>query len=238
VASKLLREDLAYRLTGFLISLPPLRDRLEDLPVLADVFLKNAVQNSLKHVTKIRPETLDKLRFHHWRGNIRELKNIIEQAVAMTTSTVLIPEDIVFLGIAPPEKKLLSAISHFQQPVNISAGVDGSATNAAFPSPCSALSGEPEIGNNDAVVLLLTDELEFLPIEDRYNFLTRQKDGDLRKRILIEFIKRLRQRTGKKVQHKLLAEALDPLINGNMDYVRIRQFVCGSVSLSQLEFNK
>ena len=235
VDEKRLRPDLAYRFTQFPISLPPLRDRMEDLPQLTDVFLKRAAQKYGKYISGIRQETRDKLQSHDWGGNLRELKDVIELAVAITTSTTLLPENITFSDIMTDGTKSFSSVSQPQFYGNDSASYERTATadvDAVLPPPCSAMIDEHGLKD------VLTDKLESLPIEERYKFLSDQKDIELRKMVLIEFIRRLHQRIGKKIQHKILAEELDPLINGNRDYARIRQLVCASLTMSDLKWNK
>jgi DNA-binding NtrC family response regulator len=78
------REDLFYRLHVISISLPPLRDRKEDIPLLVQHFLeKYAEENGRPHL-EIAPEALDLLMEHDWPGNVRELENVIERAVVLT----------------------------------------------------------------------------------------------------------------------------------------------------------
>ena len=75
------REDLYYRLCVVVIRLPPLRDRKEDIPLLAEYFVRRAARNLGLPVTGIAPAAHDRLREYHWPGNIRELANVVEQAV-------------------------------------------------------------------------------------------------------------------------------------------------------------
>ena len=75
------REDLFYRINTFTIALPPLRERLEDIPFLAEYFLQRARAKVNKRVESVSPEALSLLRSYSWPGNLRELENIIERAV-------------------------------------------------------------------------------------------------------------------------------------------------------------
>lgn len=88
------REDLLYRINTFTITLPPLRERLEDLPVLAEYFLQRARAKVNKRVDAIAPRALALFRNYHWPGNLRELENIIERAVVLASSSVIEPEDL------------------------------------------------------------------------------------------------------------------------------------------------
>jgi two-component system response regulator GlrR len=88
------REDLYYRIHVIPIELPPLRERKEDIPLLAEVFLKKFGAQMKKKVQGLTPAALQRLMFHDWPGNVRELENTIEFAVAMTVQDV-ITEDLI-----------------------------------------------------------------------------------------------------------------------------------------------
>ena len=77
------REDLYYRLNVVAIDIPPLRDRKEDIPELANFFLERFAKDSGKPITGIAPEAMKLLMDYHWPGNVRELQNIIERACAL-----------------------------------------------------------------------------------------------------------------------------------------------------------
>jgi two-component system NtrC family response regulator len=88
------REDLFYRLNVFTISLPPLRSRKKDIPVIAEYYLRTFSLKSNKRITGMSPEFLAELQQHEWKGNIRELKNIIERAVILADGPQLSPGDL------------------------------------------------------------------------------------------------------------------------------------------------
>jgi two-component system response regulator AtoC len=88
------REDLYYRLNVVTIHVPPLRERPEDIPLLAHHFLRRWATATGKAVTGLAPEVLARLMAHPWPGNVRELEHVIERAVALTASSVLQPEDL------------------------------------------------------------------------------------------------------------------------------------------------
>jgi len=79
------REDLYYRLNVYPIYVPPLKERIEDIPLLADHFLKKFSVEQKKEIEGIHEEVLDFIKQHHWAGNIRELENFIERLVTLTT---------------------------------------------------------------------------------------------------------------------------------------------------------
>jgi formate hydrogenlyase transcriptional activator len=83
------REDLYYRLNVFPIIIPPLRERAEDIPLLARHFVNKYAQRMRKHIDTIPAEALDALTGYHWPGNVRELQNVIERAVILTPDAVL-----------------------------------------------------------------------------------------------------------------------------------------------------
>jgi formate hydrogenlyase transcriptional activator len=83
------RADLYYRLNVFPITLPPLREREEDIPLLAAHFIRKFAGSQGKTIEHIPDEVMEFLKNHHWPGNIRELQNFIERAVIMTTGAVL-----------------------------------------------------------------------------------------------------------------------------------------------------
>jgi len=78
-----LRADLFYRLNVFPIKIPPLRERPDDIPVLAEAFLRDAAARNGRTVTAIAPVALQRLQGYAWPGNVRELRNVIERAVLL-----------------------------------------------------------------------------------------------------------------------------------------------------------
>lgn len=95
VADGTFREDLYYRLDVIPIHLPPLRERLEDIPLLVTHFL--TLMNSAfdKKIRAVTPEAMKVLQAHDWRGNVRELENVIERVVALTTGETIEPKDVI-----------------------------------------------------------------------------------------------------------------------------------------------
>jgi DNA-binding NtrC family response regulator len=91
------RRDLYYRLTGFAIALPPLRERLQDLPLLAEHFLHRFSREFDKEVLRVAPEALDLLRRYSWPGNVRELQSVLRQALLRARGPLLLPD---FLPVA------------------------------------------------------------------------------------------------------------------------------------------
>jgi two-component system, NtrC family, response regulator PilR len=94
VADGRFREDLYYRINVIPIALPPLRERREDIPLLAEHFLGKYAEQMGKPVTAIARQALDLLMQHEWPGNIRELENVIERAVALEGTPAILPESL------------------------------------------------------------------------------------------------------------------------------------------------
>ena len=89
------RNDLFYRLHVIVITIPPLRERIEDIPLLAKHFLRVYSRKMRKSIRGLSPLTIRKLVNHHWPGNVRELENTIESAVAMCMGEVITEELIL-----------------------------------------------------------------------------------------------------------------------------------------------
>ncbi|MEW5803401.1 MAG: sigma-54 dependent transcriptional regulator [bacterium] len=94
VAEGTFREDLYYRLNVIPVHMPPLREREGDIPLLADHFLNLFNQKSRQEPKKISPEAVRLLADYAWPGNVREMENTIERVVALTTKSIIGPEDL------------------------------------------------------------------------------------------------------------------------------------------------
>lgn len=97
VAENTFRQDLLYRINTVEIHLPPLRERQDDISLLADHFVKIYSEKYRKPQKKIAPSTYKKLSKYSWPGNIRELQHAIERAIIMSEGNVLMPDDFFFL---------------------------------------------------------------------------------------------------------------------------------------------
>jgi two-component system response regulator PilR (NtrC family) len=91
------RQDLYYRLNVIRLSIPPLRERREDIPVLADLFLRRFALEMSKDVVGFTPDALRSIERYTYPGNVRELENVVERAVALASARV------IGLGDLPPE---------------------------------------------------------------------------------------------------------------------------------------
>ena len=94
VAGGRFREDLYYRLNVVEIKIPALRERMEDIPLLAEYFLQRITRKNGMARIRISAEAITTLQSHHWPGNVRELENTIARACALATSQILLPADI------------------------------------------------------------------------------------------------------------------------------------------------
>jgi two-component system response regulator PilR (NtrC family) len=94
IADGRFREDLYYRINVIPISLPPLRERREDIPLIAEHFLVKYNEQMEKPITGIAHESLELLVKHDWPGNIRELENVMERAVALEATPTILPESL------------------------------------------------------------------------------------------------------------------------------------------------
>jgi DNA-binding NtrC family response regulator len=142
VANGDFREDLFYRLNGFTIELPPLRERADDIPLLLEYFLRRARREMNKHdLEGLSPAALEILCSYHWPGNVRQLQSVVRQAVLNTVGTVLGPESlpgIVYTKtttIAVPEVRVVP-------PGPLASGTDSPATTSPIAtSPTSTSPG-------------------------------------------------------------------------------------------------
>jgi len=91
VEQGLFRSDLYYRINVFPLELPPLRNRCEDIPLLVWYFARKSARRLNKQIETIRTEDMDSLVHYHWPGNIRELQNLIERSVILSSDAVLQP---------------------------------------------------------------------------------------------------------------------------------------------------
>jgi transcriptional regulator with PAS, ATPase and Fis domain len=96
------REDLYYRIHVFTIKTPTLKEREEDIPLLAEHFLQEFTAKQGKNITSISEQATKILLKHSWPGNIRELRNVIERATVLCNADCLLPEDLLLSFIKNP----------------------------------------------------------------------------------------------------------------------------------------
>ncbi|MCJ7508738.1 MAG: sigma-54 dependent transcriptional regulator [candidate division Zixibacteria bacterium] len=126
------REDLYYRLNVFSISIPPLRERRSDIPLMANYFLKKLTANMNKPITGFSTEAMELLKNYDWPGNVRELKNAVERAVVVTSGPSVSAENLPIPSSAKaaPQERTLEAVekTHIQ---NILDQMGGNITHEA-----------------------------------------------------------------------------------------------------------
>src|SRR5919201_1683049 len=105
------REDLYQRLNGLTLLIPPLRERLEELPALIAAELKNAAAKEGKNITAIHPEAMQKLLHYRWPGNLRELSHTVRTMTLFCNGSVILPQHIVF----PPDLESHRAMPEREQ---------------------------------------------------------------------------------------------------------------------------
>ena len=95
------RQDLFYRLNVFPIRMPALRERTDDIPILAEYLIDRYAKRLGKRITRISKKTLDLLQAYHWPGNIRELQNVIERAVILSDGETFFVDETWFAPVLP-----------------------------------------------------------------------------------------------------------------------------------------
>ena len=110
VQDKTLREDLYYRINVLNISLPPLRHRREDIPLLVEVFIAEFNQKYGRQIKSVDEAAMTRLREHAWPGNVRELRNVIERAVVGCDGDLITPEFLPFVSRPVPDTDQAGAI--------------------------------------------------------------------------------------------------------------------------------
>jgi transcriptional regulator with PAS, ATPase and Fis domain len=109
------REDLYYRLRVVEITVPPLRDRLSDLPLLAEHLVRRASATLHRETPVISPEAMEVLRLHRWPGNVRELENCLTRAVVVSTGDVIRPYHLSLPSDAVNEQVSLSTLDELER---------------------------------------------------------------------------------------------------------------------------
>ena len=104
------REDIYYRLNVVAVNIPPLRKRREDIPILTRYFIEKYSKEFGKEIKKISAYAMKLLMEYMFPGNVRELENIIERSVAMETSNIILPENLVMSGTGMPDWNAASNI--------------------------------------------------------------------------------------------------------------------------------
>ena len=115
IRNRTFREDLYYRLNVVPVVLPPLRDRLEDLPMLVDLFVSRAAKKFGREGISVAPGVMDRLQQHTWPGNVRELENCIERMVVLARDDRLTADDLPS-GVGIPVEVSFENLDGFELP--------------------------------------------------------------------------------------------------------------------------
>ncbi len=103
VAHGSFRQDLLYRLNVFPIEVPPLRERKEDISMLVEYFVRRYAKQAGKNIRSIDQKTLDLLQSYAWPGNIRELQNVIERSIILSSTDVFSVDELWLSKRTPPQ---------------------------------------------------------------------------------------------------------------------------------------
>jgi len=164
VARGSFREDLYYRLNVFPVRLPPLRERLEDLPLLVEYLVQRYAAKIGKRLRRVSKPTLDLLQSYSWPGNVRELQNVIERAVILTDGETFSVEESWLAGEAQrpaaPAGALGSTIADREREM-IEAALAQCAGLIAGPSGAAARLGIPRQTLDSKIAALGIDKLRF-----------------------------------------------------------------------------
>lgn len=144
VAKGVFRQDLYYRVNVVKIELPSLRERPADVPALAEHFLEKHCRTHQRTVLGVSPEAMDLLKRYHYPGNVRELENIMERAVVLSTRPVISPEDLPpYMTDDPASVAGRSLSAHARAGVQADDAVEAPDT-AWQPTPLDVALAEPE----------------------------------------------------------------------------------------------
>jgi len=100
------REDLYFRLNTIQIHLPPLRERPDDIPILAEEFLNELTRRYRKQIKGLRPDAISALKTYAWPGNVRELRHVVERAILLTRAEMIQASDLGIRDVAPRAAQL------------------------------------------------------------------------------------------------------------------------------------
>jgi len=112
VKERSFREDLYYRLNVFSLSIPPLRERRSDIPLLCNYFLKKLASSMNKPITGFSSEAMDQLKAYDWPGNVRELKNAIERSVVVASGSTITADQLPIprVAVSAPQNQTMEAM--------------------------------------------------------------------------------------------------------------------------------
>jgi DNA-binding NtrC family response regulator len=115
VTQRRFREDLYYRLRVVEITIPPLRERVDDIPLLAEALVQRAARALDLPVPLLSGDAVERLRTHHWPGNVRELENCLMRAVVLASGTVIRPEHLTLASPTTDDSGEMSSLDHVER---------------------------------------------------------------------------------------------------------------------------
>jgi len=139
VANGTFRQDLFYRLNVFPIEVPPLRERKDDIRMLVEYFVQRYATRAGKHIASIDKKTLDLLQCYDWPGNIRELQNVIERSVILSSGEVLSVDEMWLSKVASRPASLPKALPRSNG--NVEQGSEREIVEAALAATRGRVSG-------------------------------------------------------------------------------------------------
>jgi DNA-binding NtrC family response regulator len=158
------RSDLFYRLHVFPIEMPSLRNRREDIPLLAEYFMERFASKNGKRIRRVDPATLEQLAAYSWPGNIRELQNVIERSVIVCDSETLAVDESWFSGNAEPSDHRLRAafrLSDAEERRAIETALEESRGRISGPAGAAVRLGIPASTLDSKIKVLKIDKHRF-----------------------------------------------------------------------------
>jgi formate hydrogenlyase transcriptional activator len=156
VARGAFRADLFYRLNVFPIAVPPLRERVDDIPVLVEYLVERFAKRAGKKITRIDRRTMALLQAYDWPGNVRELQNVIERAVVLSEGETFSIDDSWLKAKGPPP-------GGEQERATIEAALAATKGRVAGPNGAAAKLGMPRQTLDSKIRALRIDKLRFRP---------------------------------------------------------------------------
>ena len=166
VANGTFRQDLLYRLNVFPIEVPPLRERKEDLLMLVEYFVQRYANRAGRNIRSIDQKTLDLLQSYDWPGNIRELQNVIERSVILSSANVFSVDELWLSKSTPPQPaRVETSLALNAEPRSerqiIEAALGESRGRVSGPSGAAVRLGMPPSTLEDRINALKIDKLRF-----------------------------------------------------------------------------
>ncbi len=177
VAEKTFREDLYYRLNVVRLRIPPLRDRMSDLPEIVEFMLQKLEKTRKSRVRRVSPEAMNVLQRHTWPGNVRELENVIYRSAVVAQGDTILIKDL------PPELRDRAGAEEPPPAGGESTATASGAEGASPPVSTAEITNAPTLSRE-----ALLDQV--------FNTMARESAGELVRVLEVEMIKRALQQTG------------------------------------------